>query len=466
MTAIYKHLIPNSALVLRLTLVLSLLVLPVAALAGFDWDLQHTGSVNEFFEIEAFHSFVTNTGASRDTVMVNMVKNLPDDWVASLCEETLCYPPHILDIELILNPAQTTELIIDMTPITNLGRGSTDITLTSKNDPADTETATFAVITDGLDVLLVSGVGADEALISSAIAATGKTVATWDLASMGKTTAADLGYFGTVLWGTGAALSGLDADDMTNLTSYVAWGGHLLLSGQNLAYAYCDPASPSFDATACAWFWATLGADYTADVGSTDFVTGAAGDPIFRGATYNINGGSGSNNNTSPDVITPTGSGVAGLDYSGGGNALVSQVRGPGKTAFAAFGIEGISSATDRATFVTKVFTWFAGGPTAVDDQLQPVLVRRPVAWPNPFNPQTSIRFEVGGERAVAALVIVYDLQGRAVRHLFQGNVSPGPRSVNWDGRDDSGRYLATGAYLAQVKVDQDQQTVKMTLVK
>ncbi len=62
--------------------------------------------------------------------------------------------------------------------------------------------------------------------------------------------------------------------------------------------------------------------------------------------------------------------------------------------------------------------------------------------------------------------MIVYDLGGRAVRHLFQGTVNPGPQRVDWNGRDDSGRHLATGVYLARVQVAQEQQIVKMTLAK
>jgi hypothetical protein len=469
MIAYLKTLTLNRSLFLTLTVATTLLMVPTWAVAGFDWDIENTGAVNEFFELGSFHTFVTNTSAVPDTVMVNMVKNIPADWVASLCEETLCYPPFLLDIELILSPGETTELIIDITAVTNLGKGSTDITLTSKNNPADALAATFSVITAGLDVLFVSGVsaGANEALFTDAISAAGKTHATWDLASMGKATTADLTPFDTVIWGTGPSfVSRLNTTDMTNLTAYVADGGNIFITGQNLAFAYCDLGSPFYDATARAWFQNTLGTSYTANVGSTDFVTAAAGDIIFGGASYNINGGDGSNNNNSPDAIAPVGGGSAGLDFSGGGQALVSTDPATGKTAFASFGFEGIATAASREAFLTKLFAWFAGEASAVGDDVLPVLARRPQAWPNPFNPQTNIRFEVGGARAVPAEVIVYDLQGRAVRHLFQGTVSPGPRSLTWNGRDDHDRHLATGVYLARVKVATEHQVVKMTLAK
>jgi len=451
-----------------LVLSLGLLATPQVVLAGFDWDIEHTGSVNDLAIIEAFHSTVTNTGAVDDTVMVNMVKDLPADWVASLCESELCYPPFLLDIELILAPGASTELIIDMTPVTNQGKGSTYITLTSKNNPANTAAATFSVITPGLDLLYVEAVsGANsEALYADAIAAAGKTHATWTPADMGKVSGTDLANFPTVIWASGSLLTGLDATDMTNLTGYVTGGGKLLVSGQNLAFSYCNPASPFYTPTTHAWFQNSLGADYVANIGSTDFVTSLAGDVVFGGASYSINGGDGSNDNNSPDVITATGNGGTSLSFSGGGAALVRSFEGAGKSAFASFSIEGIADAASRTDFLAKVLAWFESTVTAVGDDLPPVLTRRAQAWPNPFNPQTSIRFEVGGDRAVSSEVIVYDLGGRAVRHLFQGTVNPGPQRMDWNGRDDSGRHLATGVYLARVQVAQELQIVKMTLAK
>jgi hypothetical protein len=406
-----------------LTLALPLLLLPSLAAAGFTWDIEHTGSVNSFFEIEAFHTTVTNTGSVPDTVLVNMVKILPAGWVASLCEDLLCYPPSRLDVELVLAPGQATELIIDITPTTNLGQGSTLITLTSRNNPADTADASFAVISTGIDVLLVNdlpGTNA-EAQLTAAIAATGRTVAIWNPVDMGKAATADLALFEAVIWAAGDTQPGLDLTDMFNLSGYVSGGGRLLLSGQNLAYASCDPASPYQSAFARTWFSNTLGVDYVADVGGTTTVSGGAGNPVFPDLAFALNGGDGSSNNTSPDEIAGAGSGVTGLSYDGGGTALVLNTPTSGQTAFAAFGIEGLASGAERSLFLTRIFAWFAGQTTAVADGQVPVLAGPALAWPNPFNPRTTIAFAVGGDRAVPATVTVHDLRGRAVSRLYRG---------------------------------------------
>ncbi len=75
-----------------------------------------------------------------------------------------------------------------------------------------------------------------------------------------------------------------------------------------------------------------------------------------------------------------------------------------------------------------------------------PDLPLRLQAAPNPFNPQTIVTFmlPVSG----TARLEVYTPQGRRVRTLLDGYREAGEHSLNWDGRDDTGRSLASGLYL------------------
>jgi hypothetical protein len=68
---------------------------------------------------------------------------------------------------------------------------------------------------------------------------------------------------------------------------------------------------------------------------------------------------------------------------------------------------------------------------------------------PNPFNPQTEIRFEM--ETAGEALIRIYDVQGRLVRELTTGNYAAGHHAVVWDGSDRHGRAAASGAYYVRL---------------
>jgi hypothetical protein len=83
---------------------------------------------------------------------------------------------------------------------------------------------------------------------------------------------------------------------------------------------------------------------------------------------------------------------------------------------------------------------------------------------PNPFNPQTQIRFEL--PQQMRASLRVYDLRGRLVKTLFDGPRQAGPQSIVWDGRDARGARVASGVYLYQLKAGDRLEQKKMTLVK
>ena len=68
---------------------------------------------------------------------------------------------------------------------------------------------------------------------------------------------------------------------------------------------------------------------------------------------------------------------------------------------------------------------------------------------PNPFNPRTTIRFSPPA--ADLARVEIFDVAGRRVRLLAAGTFGPGPVSMAWDGLDDAGRPVPSGAYLVGV---------------
>ena len=65
--------------------------------------------------------------------------------------------------------------------------------------------------------------------------------------------------------------------------------------------------------------------------------------------------------------------------------------------------------------------------------------------YPNPFNPATKIVFRL--ERDAQASLRIFDVHGRLVRTLVDSYLAAGQREVEWDGRDDHGRSLASGTY-------------------
>jgi hypothetical protein len=85
-------------------------------------------------------------------------------------------------------------------------------------------------------------------------------------------------------------------------------------------------------------------------------------------------------------------------------------------------------------------------------------------AHPNPFNPATSIPFYLP-ETARLSLV-VYDLLGRPVRTLVNGQMRAGYHTLSWRGVDDQGRAVASGLYLVKMRAAQWRQINKVMLLK
>lgn len=84
---------------------------------------------------------------------------------------------------------------------------------------------------------------------------------------------------------------------------------------------------------------------------------------------------------------------------------------------------------------------------------------------PNPFNPSTTIRF--GLPRASAVDLSVYDAAGRRVATLIAGeSLPPGYHEVEWRGRDDEGRGLASGVYFLQLEAGAESRSRKLILLK
>lgn len=83
---------------------------------------------------------------------------------------------------------------------------------------------------------------------------------------------------------------------------------------------------------------------------------------------------------------------------------------------------------------------------------------------PNPFNPITSIGFEL--PKAGRATMRVFSIQGALVRTLVDGVMPAGRYRATWDGRDDQGHPVGSGLYLTELKADGHRLTRKLSLLK
>jgi len=93
-----------------------------------------------------------------------------------------------------------------------------------------------------------------------------------------------------------------------------------------------------------------------------------------------------------------------------------------------------------------------AGSKTISEHRLKP-------NYPNPFNPATTIRYDVAAQVDVS--VQVYNVLGQKVRTLVDEQQTPGSYSVRFDGRN-----LSSGMYFIQLRAGDVRRIQKMTLLK
>ncbi len=116
---------------------------------------------------------------------------------------------------------------------------------------------------------------------------------------------------------------------------------------------------------------------------------------------------------------------------------------------------------------VRTFYSLRAGTVTSVEDQLSTSIPEEFTLlpnFPNPFNPQTTIRYLLKKDLDIS--LTVYDIQGREVKQLFRGKQQAGEYSTVWDGKNEAGRLVASGVYLIDLSAGAISRVQKVTLLK
>jgi hypothetical protein len=85
-------------------------------------------------------------------------------------------------------------------------------------------------------------------------------------------------------------------------------------------------------------------------------------------------------------------------------------------------------------------------------------------ARPNPFAGSTEITFSL--PKAAAVRLVVFDVAGRAVRTLVDGETGAGIHRTAWNGTDDRGRPVPAGTYYARIRTAGLERTLPITLLR
>ena len=89
--------------------------------------------------------------------------------------------------------------------------------------------------------------------------------------------------------------------------------------------------------------------------------------------------------------------------------------------------------------------------------------------YPNPFNPETWIPFQLAQDSTVTAKI--YDVTSKLIRmielgHVTAGNYVESNRAIYWDGRTEEGEQVSSGTYFYQIQAGDYTDTRKMVILK
>ena len=284
--------------------------------------------------------------------------------------------------------------------------------------------------------------------------------------------------YGTVIWFTGSQRNTLSATEQRYLISYLENGGNFFISGQNIGSDLVLTGNISDNV----FYEKYLHAKLLQDNASSDpqiMLTGIIDDPITDGFRpyFFITEGNGADNQTSPDIIEPINGATSLFNYFGTGlmgkNAAI-KYQGDYQLVYLAFSFEAInefgSSVISRTELVDNVLTWFntenqvSGVSTFGSDDLVATHYELWQNFPNPFNPETVIRFQLPKSSHVS--LKVYDVLGREIKTLINKLMNNGIQDVVWNGTDNFNRHVSSGVYLYRIKTDDFTDMKKMILIR
>ncbi len=125
----------------------------------------------------------------------------------------------------------------------------------------------------------------------------------------------------------------------------------------------------------------------------------------------------------------------------------------------------GVGATNSFTTTAPENFTVDAGVVGIGDDDgLLPTAYRLDANYPNPFNPSTTIEYQLA--KTGQTTLIVYNSLGQQVRTLVNGIQSAGQHTSVWDGRDNAGKAVASGVYILRMQSGKFAKSQRMTLLR
>ena len=99
-----------------------------------------------------------------------------------------------------------------------------------------------------------------------------------------------------------------------------------------------------------------------------------------------------------------------------------------------------------------------------VDGEQLPAVYALHQNYPNPFNPVTNLSYDLPEDAMVN--ITVFDMMGRMVKTLVNGQQSAGYKSLHWNATNNIGQPISAGLYIYTIQAGEFSQTRKMILLK
>ncbi|MEJ2537087.1 MAG: carboxypeptidase-like regulatory domain-containing protein, partial [Calditrichia bacterium] len=324
---------------------------------------------------------------------------------------------------------------------------------------------TYDIVVSPADIMLVDDDASNnyETYFTATFDSLDKTYHRWDIQVDGLPTAAIRNAYPDklIVWFTGdSSANPISPAEQDEILDHITTGGKIFLTGQDIAEKINGSALLD-----------TLGISFIQNT-TTTIIRGVLGDEITNGLIMILNGTGSANNQTSGDVIniedtlttTP-------IFYYGGGTgspagAKFTNDQFHSRAVFLGFGFEGINDVSKRIILMERTIEYLELPFTGIGNNLTSVIPEKFELFqnfPNPFNPETTIKFAV--PKLSRVKIVIYNSLGQEVRKLTDEEYNPGTYKIIWNGRDDLGLPVASGVYFYRMTTNQNNNFIKKLLL-
>jgi subtilisin family serine protease len=327
-------------------------------------------------------------------------------------------------------------------------------TFSSPGGFSETKTLTFRLGRGKVLIVDDDGTADYQTYYANAVAGTGTTFDLWNVATAGIISTSELESYAAVIWSCGdQSTNTLTSQDRIHLGEYLDSGRNLILVGQNI----------DEDIHGTTFYSDYLHVQTGAATGSRQ-LRGMVGDPVSEGMSLLLQGGDcAANGLLSPSQIVPLEGATTTFEYTAGGAGAI-QYEGNYKVVYFAFALEaacGMAGTTRYDDVISNMLGWMGALDVPQLRSLSglPTTIALHGNYPNPFNPTTTISFDLNA--AAKVKLQVFDLLGRQVTTLVDAYMPAGSHRAVFDGS-----AFASGVYVVRLQAGGVNLSSKMALIK